>query len=341
MPRDLTPLELIHPHWINKFHLDSLEGEVKIVPARSLVGPWRFGIFAKMAYIRYRDSRPCLARRVYLESIRATNPFGKEYGKEKEKSSFRIFVRVFNELIKRFSAGEFDPKESIVPVGGERHIIDGEHRIAALSFFDKDVTICEFPSAEMPCFDYDYYKERWMSDYCRDLAACECVNFIKGLRVLFLWPGAHIDLSSLGKVCYSRSFHMGSKSYTRLRLAIDPIWRGEAADGETRVVFYLPSEVDFTPEVSGDSTNVFDPEEVTRVSNLVLTWRGRRSWYRGGGIACRILAPFEMFWDKLSSYIRFVWSRFKLSLGNSDSKLWLFTYNFFKPLWKRNDKTKS
>ena len=115
------------------------------MPARSLLGPWRFGLFAKMVYIRYRDSRPHLAKRVYQESMRCTNPLWKEYGKEKEKNKYRIFIKVFNELINTFSTSDFDPRESIVPVGAEKHIIDGEHRVSALAFFDKEVTICEFP----------------------------------------------------------------------------------------------------------------------------------------------------------------------------------------------------
>ena len=197
---DPIPLDLIHPHWINKFHLDSLEGEVKTVPARSLLGAWRFGIFSKMVYIRYRDSRPCLARRVYRESMRCSNPFWKEYGKEDEKYNIRIFLKDFNRLIDSFSVVEFDPNESIVPVGGESHILDGEHRISALSFYDKDVTICEFPDAEMPCLDYSFYKDRWMSDYCMDVVAYESVPLLKGLRVLCLWPGEEVDSSTLSRV---------------------------------------------------------------------------------------------------------------------------------------------
>ena len=335
MYRDLNPLDLIHPYWINKFHLDSLEGEVKTVPARSLLGPWRFGLFSKLAYIRYRDSRPCLARRVYIESMRCTNPHRREYGKEEEKKGFKLFLKVFNELIDGFSAGEFDPFESIVPVGGERHILDGEHRIAALSCFDKEVTICEFPAAEMPSFGYEYYKDRWMSEHCLDFAARECVNYIKGLRLLFLWPGAETDLSSLGKVFYSRSFHTTRKAYTRLRAAVDPLWGGEAVGGETRIMFYLPSEVDCPPKVSGESTIVFDPEEVIRASNLILTWKGRMDWYYGGGLACCLLAPFVMLWDKLSTDCSFIWLRIKAVLGNWDNKLWISLYHFVKPLWKR------
>ena len=338
---DPIPLDLIHPHWINKFHLDSLEGEVKTVPARSLLGPLRFGIFSKMVYIRYRDSRPCLARRVYRESMRCSNPFWKEYGKEDEKYNIRIFLKDFNRLIDSFSVVEFDPNESIVPVGGESHILDGEHRISALSFYDKDVTICEFPDAEMPCLDYSFYKDRWMSDYCMDVVAYESVPLIKGLRVLCLWPGEDVDSSTLGEVFYSRSFRTGYKAYSRLRSALDPLWVGEAVKGETRFVFYLPSEADYAPEDSGESKLVSEPDEVLRVSNIVLTCGGRKNWWHGGGIACGIITPIEVLWDKVSVGCRFIWFRFKSIFANWDNNVWISFYNFINPLWKRHDKLES
>lgn len=338
---DLISLDLIHHHWIKKFHLDSLEGEVKTVPARSLLGPWRFGIFSKMVYIRYRDNRPCLARRVYRESMRCTIPFWKEYGKEDEKYSIRIFLKEFNRLIESFSVAEFDQKESIVPVGGERHIIDGEHRISALSFFNKDVTICEFPDAEMPCFNYGYYKDRWMSDYCMDTVAYESIPLLKDLRVLCLWPGSDVDTSTLGEVFYSRTIRTGYRAYSRLRSMIDPHWAGEALKGKTRFVFYLPSETDCAPKDNGGSSFVSEPDKVLRISNIVLTRSGRRSWYHGGGVACRILTSVEVLWDKIRVDFRFIWFRFKSIVANWDNKLWISFYNYISPLWKRHGKLKS
>ena len=336
-PCDLNPRDLIHPYWIEKYHLDSLEGEVKTVPARSLLGPWRFGFFSKMVYIRYRKTRPCLARRVYYESLRCTTPFMKEPGKEEEKYNFRVFIHDFNQLIDRLSSEAFDPGESIVPVGFGRHIIDGEHRVSTLSYFDKDVTIYVFPAADLNCLDYEFYKDRWMSDYCMDLAASECVAFLKGLRVLCLWPGADADLSCLGEVVYSRSFKTGHKAYSKLRFEIDSLWSGKSVKGETRFVYYLPSGINHAPDVSGDSMVISDPEEVLRVSNLVLTWKGRLRWYLGGRILCRPLAFMDMFWDKLRADYRFVRFRIKFVLGNWDNKLWISFYNFVSPLWKRYD----
>ena len=326
---DPIPLDLIHPHWINKFHLDSLEGEVKIVPARSLLGPWRFGLFAKMVYIRYRDSRPHLARRVYRESMRCTNPLWKEYGKEKEKNKYRIFIKVFNELINTFSTSDFDPRESIVPVGAEKHIIDGEHRVSALAFFDKEVTICEFPVTGMYNLKYRFYKDRGMSDYLMDLTVYESAILLKNLRVICIWPGEHVAIPDIAEELYSRSFNLGRKACSMLRSAIDPGWSGEAAEGEVRFVFYLPHEADLAA-VNGVNTIVYDQDEVLRVSKLVLTWSGRRLWYHGGGIAGLLLAPLAVVWDKLSSDYCFIRYKVKFILARWNNKHWIAFYNNIK-----------
>lgn len=324
-----STLDLIHPYWVNLFHLDSLKGEVKTVPARSLLGPWRFGLFAKMVYIRYRDSRPHLAKRVYQESMRCTNPLWKEYGKEKEKNRFRIFIKVFNELIDTFSNSGFDPGESIVPVGAERHIIDGEHRVSTLAFFDKEVTICEFPVTGMYNLKYRFYRDRGMSDYCMDLTVYESAVLLKNLRVICLWPGEHSAFPDMVEELYSRSFNLGRKACSMLRSAIDPGWSGEAAEGEVRFVFYLPHEADLAA-VNGVNTIVYDQDEVLRVSKLVLTWCGRRNWYHGGGIACLLLAPWAVAWDKLRSDYCFIRYKVKFILARWNNKHWITFYNNLK-----------
>ena len=335
---DMTPLDLIHPYWIRKYHLDSLKGEVKTVPARSLLGPWRLGMFAKMVYISLRDTRPVLARRVYRESMRCSNPLWKEYGKEKEKNRRRTFFKVFNDLIDTFSAGEFDPDVSVVPVGCERHIIDGEHRVSTLSFFNKDVTICEFNVTGIYNLNYRFYKDRGMSDYCIDITVHEAVPLLEGLRALCLWPGTSVDLSTLGKVLYFRSFRTGPKACSRLRSAIDLLWAGEALKGRTSFVFYLPSDSGHAMDLGGGGQMVVGPEDVVRVSNLVLTTEGKMGWLHGGGIACRMLAPVEMFWDKLRADCRYLWLRMKVMAGEWDNKLWISLYGFLISLWKKHKK---
>ena len=78
-------LDLIQPHWVEKYHLRDHEYEVFSLPAAELLTPLRFDLFAKLYYIRNRKVRPRLARRVYYESLRALVPLGKEWGQEEEK----------------------------------------------------------------------------------------------------------------------------------------------------------------------------------------------------------------------------------------------------------------
>ena len=172
----MTLDKLIHPVWIKMYGLDQLEGEVISLPARQLLTPKRFDLFAKLFYIRHRKDRPCLARRVYLESLRSIIPSGKEFGKEEEKNSFKVHISVFDKLIDSFQSGDFDSSVSLVPVSGD-FIIDGAHRVAALAFWGKDVTVCKFVCEPQVIFDYSYFLERWMSTHVADLVAKESLNW--------------------------------------------------------------------------------------------------------------------------------------------------------------------
>ena len=166
---------------------------------------------------------------------------------------------------------------------------------------------------------YRFYKDRGMSDYLMDLTVYESAILLKNLRVICIWPGEHV----------ARSFNLGRKACSMLRSAIDPGWSGEAAEGEVRFVFYLPHEADLAA-VNGVNTIVYDQDEVLRVSKLVLTWSGRRNWYHGGGIACFLLAPLAVVWDKLRSDYCFIRYKVKFILARWNNKHWIAFYNNIK-----------
>ncbi len=53
-----------------------------------------------------------------------------------------------------------------------------------------------------------------------------------------------------------------------------------------------------------DCQVIEDALEVKRVSDLLLTWKGRREWYLGGGLMCRLAEPLENLFDHVSTESR-------------------------------------
>ncbi len=332
-------MSLIHPFWIRKYGLDNIHGEVKKVPAETLMSPTRFDLFAKYYYIRNRKTSPIKAKRVYYESLRCLVPFGKEYGKEEEKFSFAKHFEVFDSLIKTFSSGEFDPSCSLVPVIAGNHILDGAHRVAALAFFKKDVWICEFASTTRIDYDFDYtfFVSRWMSEYTADLTAFEGMRILKGMAVICLWRDNHEVLPETGRVFYQRSFSLNRREYKRLRSGIEPGWEG-AVDEDVRcfnplfVFLYSPSELEARD--SDSITIIIGDDSVRRVSSIVLTREGRKGWRSGGGMLAIVSDFVSSFTSVLITESAYRKYRLKMWLSLWDNKLWISFYGVVSRLWK-------
>lgn len=321
---------MIHPRWFDYYNLKWDDYEVFTIPARTLLLPWRFEIFARLYYIGHRDDRHHLARKVYLDSLRSLVPSGKEYGKEKEKSSFKVHIKVFDQLIDVFQTSDFNPSVSIVPIGKDNVFLDGSHRISALAYFDKDVTVCRFNDVIGDRFTYSHFLERGMPRYTADVTAFEGVRWLPDLSVVCVWEEAAMPVFDKWDVFYRRDFNLGKKAYSRLRSKLDPSWDGQDAEypSPRRVsfVFFIPSEAH--PASLG--------ADVSLVARLVLTWEGRRQWYRGTGTAFLLSRMVESLVDRVHSEAAFfhVWCSFYRS--RFDNKYWIRFYNLVSPLWKKN-----
>lgn len=337
MIRAEDPLSLIHPTWIKKHGLDKLHGEVKRVPAAILMLPTRFDLFAKYYYIRTRKTSPVKAKRVYYESLRCLVPFGKEHGKEEEKNTFAKHFEVFDSLIDTFSSEEFDPSCSLVPVGSDNVILDGAHRVATLSFYKKDIWICEFSSAIGTNYDYAFFTSRWMSEYAADLTAFEGMCLLKGMVVLCIWRDIHEVIPEGDIVFYQRSFTINRTEYSKLRSRIEPDWKETwNEDGrrvEVRFVF-LHSPSGFEVREPDSMTIIKGDDSVRRVSSLVLTHEGRKCWLSGGGIAAIVSDYASVLKSILISEFSYWWCRLKMWLSVRDNKIWISFYGAVSKLWK-------
>lgn len=182
---------LLQKHTVEIYQLKDRECSIHSVPARSLLKPQRFDLFAKLYYIGNVSTNRDTALMVYAEHIKAFNPDGREPGRD-DKDGVRDFVSVFDGLIEHFKNNDFDDSKSVVPVDKNGVILDGAHRVAALAYYGKNVTIAQFDEVESKCdFDYIYFKNRGLSWDVADMIALEMVKWAEQLLVACIWPSTN------------------------------------------------------------------------------------------------------------------------------------------------------
>lgn len=181
-------INLLQKHTVDLYDLKNKEFEFQKIPAQNLITVSRFDLFAKLAYIEHRSSKPSYAKKLYIEHIKVFNPDLKEPGRE-DKNGIEDFLTTFNTLIDYFKDNEFDPEVSLIPVSENGEILDGSHRVAALAYFKKDVSILKFKDVNpVAKFDYNYFLKRGLAISTADAIAYESFNFVDNLFVACLWP---------------------------------------------------------------------------------------------------------------------------------------------------------
>ena len=181
-------LQQIQEHTIKIYDLRNHSYQIETVKARTLLSPYRFDLYAKLYYIKHRGGNKKKALEVYIQHIKAFNPDWIEPGR-KDKISQKDFIDTFDQLIDYFQINDFDDSISIVPVGKNNIILDGAHRIAALAYWDKEVTIARFEEVVPKCqFDYEYFKQRGLSNEISDLIANEICQWNDNVFIACLWP---------------------------------------------------------------------------------------------------------------------------------------------------------
>lgn len=179
---------LLQPHTVTLYRLKEKSYNIEKVKARTLLSPLRFDLYGKLYYAKHRFDDPMQARRVYIEHIKAFNPDGREPGRD-DKNSFEDFISTFDSLLDYFKDNDFDENKSVVPVSSNGIILDGAHRLAALAYYDKDITIARFVDVvPVGQFDYRYFKKRGLSQEVSDIMAKEILQWTQNCFVACLWP---------------------------------------------------------------------------------------------------------------------------------------------------------
>lgn len=214
------------------YNLKTTVLEEKTVPARMLLDPSRFDLFAKLFYIRNRDINKELALKIYREHIKAFNPDLKEPGRN-DKLGYEDFITSFDRLIDDFKSKSFDSAKSLVPVTDNYVILDGAHRVAALSYFDKEVRIvCCHRVVPKVDFDYLFFKNRGLSWETMDLIANEMIRYLPNIYVACIWPKivnkaiAVFLIEKQFKIIYEKTLRVTFASFRRLVTEVykDQLW---------------------------------------------------------------------------------------------------------------------
>lgn len=179
----------IQPHTVKIYDLNRAENyTVHTIRSRCLLSIKRFDLFAKLYYIRNKEKNFDSALNVYIQHIKAFNPDLQEPGRD-DKVSIEDFITTFNNLIETFKHQEFNDSMSLIPVDKNGVILDGAHRIAALAYFNKNVTIVRFNDVKTKCdFDYAYFMNRGLSWSICDTVAVEALHWLNNIYSAIFCP---------------------------------------------------------------------------------------------------------------------------------------------------------
>ncbi len=341
-------MSLLQQHTKDIYGLESLEPFSFQVPARSLLVPQRFDLFAKLYYIIHRDIDRKLAERVYIEHIRAFNPDGREPGRD-DKISINDFIVSFDNLIDQFKVEDFDDSVSVVPVDKNGVILDGAHRVAALAYYDKIVSIARYDSVEAKCdFDYIYFKNRGLSWSVCDVIALEMTRWLDNMRVACVWP-----LSSMSQqeevvehlrmkypVGYVKQIRCNLKSLTRF---VKYIYRSQdwtrndssvldkalrvsgkspltliflGTDGNLEDLLAEKDAIRCLVKKNKDSLHITDThDESVDVATITLTRDGLNMWFDSIAIS-RFNQLIDLFSESWLKFKKVRWIKFKAFIYN-------------------------
>ncbi len=201
----------------------------------ALITPMRFDVMAKYIYARYHDlGVQCnWALRLYSEHLQVWNnqrescpPDIFHYYCAKEyvsKNGIESYTQTFQRVLASIKERGIDSEMSVVPIGNDKSLIDGAHRVAAALLYGKPV-VCElFPNrggyeatANMFRNKRDFVRTGLSEKYLDDMALAYCI-LKPNTYILTVFPAAvgrqaEVEniLRSYGKIVYKKEIHINS-----------------------------------------------------------------------------------------------------------------------------------
>ena len=163
----------------NKIDKDS-EHEIFYMEAQDLINKKRIDIVVKYYYIKDRESGENIefAQELYKKHIEAFSDGTFTEQGNKDKNSIEKYIETFDKVIDSFKEKGFDEEVSLIPVGRDREILDGSHRVACAIYFKTKLRVIQFKNLSVD-YGFDFFRRRVLDEFYLDFIAKEYVNLKK------------------------------------------------------------------------------------------------------------------------------------------------------------------
>ena len=193
------PFNKLDPYFLAYHKInDQTEHTVFKIKVKDLINPKRIDIIIKYYYIKARERGENLelAKEMYSKHIEAfSDGTFQEHG-NKEKDSLEKYIEIFDTIIDDFKVNGFNKEKSLIPIGQDKEILDGSHRVACALYFCKEIKVVQFPSLSVD-YGFDFFRGRYLDEFYLDFIAKEYVNLGKQIYLLILWGKAGLDKNIL------------------------------------------------------------------------------------------------------------------------------------------------
>lgn len=178
----------LNPHFTELFYTENGSVLNRVKPI-TLINHRRIDVIAKYIYVKYFDKsiNTDWASNLYDEHIRVFNGHDEKDGSGKKGRD--SFVISFNKIISSIKDEGFNEEKSMLPVSFKNGLIEGAHRLAASLYYNKTVSTLTF-SHEGWLYDYNYFRNKGLSEESLDSIALEYCMLIKDLKTVMLFPSA-------------------------------------------------------------------------------------------------------------------------------------------------------
>lgn len=188
------PLNLLTDYFIDNNNINqNTNYEIEEIPAINLIRPSRFDIMAKWIFIDAveRGLDNSFAKAIYEDNIRAFSRGTYTEPGNEDKNSLDKYFKEFCNIIYDMKANGFDSSKSIIPVGKDRELFDGSHRVSAAAYYGKKVSVVRFPDISLQTvYDYRFFTKHLMSVQNMGYMALTYAKHVPGCYMACLWPVA-------------------------------------------------------------------------------------------------------------------------------------------------------
>ena len=237
--------EVLSKQFIKEFNIDEdRELPIEYIRAQELLVSDRIDVLSKLIWLETfvgdHGSRE-YARRLYCNTLGAlTNYSYIEAGAEKSKNSISSYEKVFHELCESLKGG-FDINQSVIPIGENKGILDGAHRLAIALYYNLEIPITRIEGA-WPDNGTGFLRGKSMDEDLIEQLVIEYCSRKSDVYVLCVWPKAlssnnydQIEkiINKRSKVIYKKELQLDKKALFNFvhQLYRDMDWIGNPQDG--------------------------------------------------------------------------------------------------------------